>query len=116
MKMNRELLKTQLSKILDSELSDSEIELALENAISGQLPYNHYERSPAKACKLDEPITFKLESMGTISEAVEKVDKMYTKRKLAFILVQNIIRDGEKETPIDLLESDLSSWIKKLYS
>lgn len=115
MKMNRELLKTQLSKILDSELSDSEITLALENAISEQIPYDHSAKSPATACKLHEPLTFQLESIGTLSEAIEKVDKGHTKRKLAFIIVQNIIRNESKETPIDLLESDLNSWINKLY-
>ena len=67
------------------------------------------------ACKLPEPINFQLESIGTISEAIEKVDKGHTKRKLAFMIVQNIVRDEDKETPIDLLESDLNSWIDKFY-
>ena len=113
--MNKEILKAQLSKILDSELSDQETALALERAISDQFPYDHSAKSPAAACKLPEPISFQLESIGTISEAIEKVDKGHTKRKLAFMIVQNIVRDENKETPIDLLESDLNSWINKFY-
>ena len=114
--MNKELLKIQLSKILDSEISDSDTIIALENAISEALPYDHDASNPAVACRLEEPIQFGLESIGKLSEAVNKVEKTTSKRKLAFVLIQLIIRNETKESPIDLLESDLSNWIKKMYS
>lgn len=109
----KDLLKYKLEEVLNSSLTGDKLRLALEQEIAKIFPYNHEERSPVKACGLDEDFEFQMAHAGTFSEAVEKVEKSVSKRQLAYMFLRAIIVDGPKKT--QERPQELSSWIEALF-
>lgn len=109
----KDLLKYKLEEVLNSSLTGDKLRLALEQEIAKIFPYNHEEHSPVKACGLDEDFEFQLAHVGTISEAVEKVEKSVSKRQLSYMFLKAVI--GEKPKKIQESPQELSNWIEALF-
>ena len=109
----KDVLRYKLEEVLNSSLTGDKLRLALEQEISEMFPYSHEERSPVKACGLDEDFEFQIAHAGTLSEAVEKIEKAVSKRQLSYMFVKAII--GEKPKKIQESPQELSNWIEALF-
>ena len=109
----KDVLRYKLEEVLNSSLTGDKLRLALEQEISEMFPYSHEERSPVKACGLDEDFEFQMAHAGTFSEAVEKIEKSVSKRQLSFMFVRAIINEKPKKT--QERPQELSNWIEVLF-
>ena len=109
----KDVLRYKLEEVLNSSLTGDKLRLALEQEISEMFPYAHEERSPVKACGLDEDFEFQMAHAGTFSEAVEKIEKTVSKRQLSFMFVRAIISEKPKKTQEQ--PQELSNWIEALF-
>ena len=113
--MKQELSK-KLQEVLNSPLEGDKLRLALETEIAKMFPYDHTERSPVKACGLDEDFEFRLVHMGNISEAVEKVEAAMSKRQISYLFLKETIREGSSKSYSDRSSMpELSDWIEGLF-
>ena len=109
-------LSKKLQEILNSSLEGNKLRLALEVEIAKMFPYDHTEVSSAKACGLDEDFEFRLVHMGSMSEAVEKVEAAMSKRQIAYLFLRETIRDGSSKSHSDRSSMpELSDWIEGLF-
>ena len=113
--MKQELSK-KLLEVLTSPLEGNKLRLALETAIAEVFPYDHAERSPIKACGLEDDFEFELSHFGTISEAVEKIEIGLSKRQLAYLLLKETVQEKLSRSHRDKPSMpDLSNWIEDLF-
>ena len=112
--MKQELSK-KLLEVLTSPLEGNKLRLALEKEIAKMFPYDHHQRSPIKACGLEDDFEFELSHIGTISEAVEKIEIGLSKRQLAYLLLKETVQEKLSRSHRDKpLMPDLSNWIEDL--
>lgn len=111
----KEKLSKKLLEVLASPLEGDKLRLALETEIAKMFPYDHAERSPTKACGFEDDFEFELSHIGSISEAVEKIELGLSKRQLAYFLLKGIVAEKPSRSYSDKpLMPDLSNWIEDL--
>ena len=112
----KEKLCKKLLEVLASPLEGDKLRLALEAEIAKVFPYDHTERSPIKACGLEDDFEFELSHFGTISEAVEKIEIGLSKRHLAYLLLKETVQEKPSRSHRDKPSMpDLSNWIEDLF-
>ena len=112
----KEKLCKKLLEVLASPLEGDKLRLALESEIAKMFPYDHTERSPIKACGFEDDFEFELAHMGTISEAVEKIELGLSKRQLAYLLLRETIKEKPSRSYSDKLSvPNLSDWVEDLF-
>lgn len=113
--MKQELNK-KLQEVLNSPLEGDKLRLALETEIAKMFPYDHAERSPIEACGFRSDFEFELTHVGTISEAVEKIELSLSKRQLAYLLLRETIKEKPSRSYSDKLSvPNLSNWVEDLF-
>ena len=112
----KEELSKKLLEVLTSPLEGDKLRLALETEIAKMFPYHHAERSSIEACGFRSDFEFELTHVGTISEAVEKIELGLSKRQLAYLLLRETIKEKPSRSYSDKLSvPNLSDWVEDLF-
>jgi len=97
-----------LDTILDNqESTDIELILKIENVISNGISFNHSNTDVKQACGIDRrkpDFKSRNKDFTKISEEVEHLEKVLTKREITFMTVMMSKKGPESESLVELLK------------